>query len=143
MLLSHGAISFPVGTQLDIEDYKYEKPNQHFLQSTRHGYREWTMASGWSGNPETTERTGHTILRVPVKTSNVNRGILLALDGLCLVQPALPDVTPTVSEQRQPPRHPAAQCAEAGNVDARETSAATRKRRHRLSSEQRRRRIGG
>ena len=27
MLLSHGAISFPVGTHLDIEDYKYEEPN--------------------------------------------------------------------------------------------------------------------
>lgn len=50
------------------------------------------MASGWSGNLETTERTGHTILRVPVKTSNASRGILLALDGHCLVQPALPDV---------------------------------------------------
>jgi hypothetical protein len=27
MLLSHGAISFPVGTHLDIEDFKYEEPN--------------------------------------------------------------------------------------------------------------------
>jgi hypothetical protein len=27
MLLSHGAISFPVGTHLDIEDFKYEGPN--------------------------------------------------------------------------------------------------------------------
>lgn len=27
MLLNHGAISFPVGTQLDIEDFKYEAPN--------------------------------------------------------------------------------------------------------------------
>lgn len=27
MLLSHGAISFPLGTHLDIEDYKYEEPN--------------------------------------------------------------------------------------------------------------------
>lgn len=28
MLLSHGAISFPVGTHLDIEDFKYEEPNR-------------------------------------------------------------------------------------------------------------------
>ncbi len=27
MLLSHGAISFPLGTHLDIEDFKYETPN--------------------------------------------------------------------------------------------------------------------
>jgi len=27
MLLNHGAISFPVGTHLDIEDFKYEEPN--------------------------------------------------------------------------------------------------------------------
>lgn len=28
MLLSHGAISFPVGTHMDIEDFKYEEPNR-------------------------------------------------------------------------------------------------------------------
>ncbi len=28
MLLSHGAITFPVGTHLDIEDFKYEEPNR-------------------------------------------------------------------------------------------------------------------
>jgi len=28
VLLSHGAISFPVGTHLDIEDFKYEEPNR-------------------------------------------------------------------------------------------------------------------
>jgi hypothetical protein len=28
MLLSHGAISFPVGTHLDIEDFKYAEPNR-------------------------------------------------------------------------------------------------------------------
>jgi hypothetical protein len=27
MLLNHGAISFPVGTHLAIEDFKYEEPN--------------------------------------------------------------------------------------------------------------------
>lgn len=50
------------------------------------------MASGWSGNPETMERCGQTVLRVPVKSTNANQGILLALDGLCLEQPALPHV---------------------------------------------------
>ncbi len=48
------------------------------------------MASGWSGNPATMERCGQTVLRVPVKSSNANQGILLALDGLCLERPALP-----------------------------------------------------
>ena len=50
------------------------------------------MASGWSGNHETTERAAHTLLRFPVNSSNANQGILLALDGLCLTKPVLPDV---------------------------------------------------
>lgn len=28
MLLSHGAITFPVGSHLDIEDFEYETPNR-------------------------------------------------------------------------------------------------------------------
>jgi hypothetical protein len=49
-----------------------------------------TMASAWSGKPEALERCSQTVLRIPVKASNANHGILLALDGLCLVRPALP-----------------------------------------------------
>ena len=52
--------------------------------------RMTTMASGWSGNPETMERSGQTVLRVPVNSSNASQGILLALDGHCLERPALP-----------------------------------------------------
>ena len=50
-----------------------------------------TMASGWSGDPETLQRSSPTVLRLPVKSSNANQGVLLALDGLCLERPALPD----------------------------------------------------
>lgn len=50
------------------------------------------MASAWPGNPGTMERGGQTVLRVPLKSINTNKGVLLALDGLCLEQPALPDV---------------------------------------------------
>ena len=49
-----------------------------------------TMASAWSGNPKAMERSGPSVLRVPVNSSNANQGILLALDGLCLERPALP-----------------------------------------------------
>lgn len=38
------------------------------------------------------QRCGQTVLRVPVNSSTANQGILLALDGLCLEQPALPHV---------------------------------------------------
>lgn len=50
------------------------------------------MASAWPGDPENLERSGQTVLRIPVKSSNANQGILLALDGLCLERPALPHV---------------------------------------------------
>jgi hypothetical protein len=50
-----------------------------------------TTASAWTGNPETMQRCSQTVLRLPVKSSNANLGILLALDGLCLEPPALPD----------------------------------------------------
>jgi hypothetical protein len=46
MLLGHGAISFPVGMHLDIEDYKYQIPNHAsfhqratVVENTRDGIR--------------------------------------------------------------------------------------------------------
>ena len=32
MVLGHGAISFPVGTHLDVEDFKYQIPNPASFQ---------------------------------------------------------------------------------------------------------------
>jgi hypothetical protein len=91
--LGQGTISVPVGTHPDIENFNHEKPNHT-------SFKQHTMVAG-KGNDDfrrvrqarnPMKRCSHTVLRVPANSSNANRGILLALDGLCLEQPALPDV---------------------------------------------------